>query len=81
MGLPRCKSLPANAGDPGDAGLISRSRFPGGGHGNALQYFCLENPMDRGAWQVVIVHRVVKSRTTEATSHTLAYFESDQNRI
>ena len=75
------KSLPANAGDPGDAGLISRSRFPGEEHGKPLQYSCLENPTDRGAWQVVIVHRVVKSWTTEVTSHTLAYYESDQNRI
>ena len=33
---------------------------PGGGHGNPLQYFCLENPMDRGAWRAV-VHRVTKS--------------------
>ena len=34
-----------------DAGLISGSgRSPGGGHGNPLQYSCLENPMDRGAW-------------------------------
>ena len=36
--------------------------FPGGGHGNPLQYSCLENPLDRGAWQT-IVHRVAKSRT------------------
>ena len=34
----------------------------GGGYGNPLQYSCLENPMDRGAWQT-IVHRVTKSRT------------------
>ena len=37
-------------------------RFPGGGHGNPLWYSCLENPMDRGAWQAT-VHRVAKSRT------------------
>ena len=37
-------------------------RFPGGGHGNPLQYSCLENPMDRGAWQAT-VHRVAKSQT------------------
>ena len=35
---------------------------PGGGHGNPLQYSCLENPIDRGAWQT-IVNRVEKSRT------------------
>ena len=50
------KNLPANIGDVKDAGLIL------GGHGNPLQYSCLENPMDRGAWQAM-VHRVVKSWT------------------
>ena len=49
-----------NAGDPG---LIPESgRSPGEGNGNPLQYSCLENPMDRGAWQAT-VHRVPKSRT------------------
>ena len=47
----------------GDVGLTPGSgRPPGGGHGNPLQYSCLENPVERGAWQVV-VHRVEKSRT------------------
>jgi len=47
----------------GDMGLIPGSeRSPGGGHGNPLQYSCLENPMDRGAWRA-IVHRVAKSWT------------------
>jgi len=50
----------ANAGDIRDVGLIHG--FPGGGHGNPLQYSCQENPMDRGAWQAT-VHRVVKSQT------------------
>ena len=45
------RSLPANAGDIRDVGLIPGSgRAPGGGHSNPLQYSCLENPMDRGAW-------------------------------
>ena len=45
------KNLPANAGDVIDAGSIpGLGRSPGGGHGNPLQYSCLENPMDRGAW-------------------------------
>ena len=57
------KNLPANAGDTQDLGLIpGLGRSPGGGHGNPLQYPCLENPMDRGAWQAM-VHRVAKSRT------------------
>ena len=43
------KNPPANAGDVRDAGLIPGSgRSPGGGHGNPLQYSCLENSMDRG---------------------------------
>ena len=55
------KNSPAcNAGDTGDVGLIPRSgRRPGGGHGNPLQYSCLENPMDRGAWQAT-VHGIAK---------------------
>ena len=49
------------AGDIRDAGLIPRSgRSPGGRHENPLQYSCLENPMDRGAWQATD-HRVIKS--------------------
>ena len=46
------KNPPANAGDVGDMGLISRSGgSPGEGKGNPLQYSCLEKPMDREAWQ------------------------------
>ena len=54
------KTLPANAGD---LDLIPGSgRSPGEGNSNPLQYSCLENPMDRGAW-LATVHRVVKTRT------------------
>ena len=61
------KNLPANAGDTRDAGLIPGSgRSPGGGNGNLLQYFCLENPMDRGDWWAA-VYRVTESDTTEVT--------------
>ena len=57
------KSLPANAGDIRDASSIPVSgRSPGGGHSNLLQYSCLENPMDRGAWWAT-VHGVTKSQT------------------
>ena len=57
------KNLPANAGDIRDASTIPGSgRSPGGGHGNPLQYSCLESPMDRGAWEAT-VHRVTKSWT------------------
>ena len=51
---------PANAGEARDMGSIcGLGRFPGKGNGNQLQYSCLENPMDRGAWQA-IVHEVSK---------------------
>ena len=57
------KNLPDNAGDAGDTDLISESgRCPGGGHGNPLQYSCLENLMDRGAWGAA-VRGVAENRT------------------
>ena len=53
----------SNEGDIRDSGLIpGLGRFPGGGHGNPLQYPCLENPMNRGAWQAT-VHGITKSQT------------------
>ena len=51
------KNLPANAGDTGS--IPGSGKSPGGGICNLLQYSCLKNPMDRGAWQV---HGVAKSR-------------------
>ena len=65
------KSLPASAGD---AGLISGSRRSlGGGRGNPLQYSCLVNLMDRGAWRAT-VHRVSKGRAqlNRRSTHILA---------
>ena len=57
------KNLPDNAGDVRDMGSIPGSgRSPGGGHGNPLQYHCLENPMSRGIWGAT-VHRVTKNWT------------------
>ena len=57
------KILSANTGDPGEAGSISGLRqSPEGGDGKPLQYFCLENPIDRGVWRAT-VHRAAKSRT------------------
>ena len=48
-------NLPANAGDARDESLIpGLGRSPGGGNGNLLQYSCLENSMDRGAWQAIV---------------------------
>jgi len=54
------KNSLANAGDLRDKGSIyGLGRSPEGGHGSALQYSCLENPMDRGAWWATI-HRVIE---------------------
>ena len=55
------KNPPANAGDPRDL-IPGLGRSPGGGHGNPLQYSCLENPMDRGSRRAT-VHGVAKSQT------------------
>ena len=66
------KNPPASAGDGRDVHLISGSgRSPRGRRGNPLQYSCLENPMDRGVWQVM-VHGVMESDTTEY-AHTCVY--------
>ena len=57
------KNLPASAGDSGDANSIPGSgRSPGEGNSNPLQYSCLENSMDREAWQAT-VHAIAKSQT------------------
>ena len=54
------KNLPANAGDIRDTGsILGLGRSPGGRHDNPLQYSCLENPNNKGAWQS-IVHGVTK---------------------
>ena len=59
------KNLPVNAGDPGDPGS---GRSPRGGSGNPLQYSCLENPMDRGAWRAA-VHGVERDRQDRACTY------------
>ena len=70
------KKPPANAGGVRDMGLILGSgRSPRGGHSNQLQYSCLENPMDRGAWRAT-VHGVVKSQTwLKQLNHACTYQE------
>jgi len=63
MGFPHSSLGKESACNAGDLGLIPGSgRSPGEGNGNLLQYSCLENPMDRGAWQAT-VHGVAKSQT------------------
>ena len=57
------KNTPANAGDISNVVSVPGwGKSPGGGHGNPLQYSCLENPMARGAWRAT-VHRVAESWT------------------
>ena len=66
------KESACNARDTGDTGSIPGSgRSPGGVNGNPLQYSCLENPMDRGAWWTV-VHGVAKSQV-QLTTHAQQY--------
>ena len=70
------RNPPANAGHVRASGLIPGSgKSPGGGHGNSLQYSCLENPMDRGAWRDT-AHRVEKSwtRLERLSTHAYMYY-------
>ena len=63
MGFPNGSDGKESVCRAGDRSLIPGSgRSPGGGHGNPLQYSCLENPMDRGAWRAA-VHGVAESQT------------------
>ena len=63
-------NLPANEGDVRDAGSIpGLGKCPGEEHGNPLQYSCLENPMDIGAWWAT-VHKVAKSQTSLKQPYT-----------
>ena len=69
------KNPPANAGNARDLGSIPESgRSPAGGHGNPLQYSCVENPMDRGTWQAA-VHGVAKSWTQLSDFHFACLIE------
>ena len=62
------KNTPANAGDVRDGGLIpGLGRFPGEGPGNPLQDSCLENPVNRGAWQATVHRGHTESDTTKVT--------------
>ena len=62
------KNPPANSGDIRDEGSISGSRrSSGGGHGNPLQYSCLENPMDRGVWWATVPQDCQELDMTDVT--------------
>ena len=68
--LPATKESACNAGN--SSANPGSGRSPGGGHGNSLEYSCLENTMDRGAWQA-IVHEVTKSWTQLSNFHIHTY--------
>ena len=72
------KNPPADAGDWGS--IPGLGRFPGGGHGNPLEYSCLENPMDRGAWWATF-HRAEQSQARlkqlSAHAHSLCHVEAN----
>ena len=53
-------------------------RSPGEENGYLFQYSCLENPMDRGAWEAVIVHGVTKSRTRQRHTHTHTHTHTEE---
>ena len=65
---PDCKESASNTGDLGSIPGLGTS--PGEGNGNPLQYSCLENPMDRGAWQAT-VYGIAKSQTQMSNFHLL----------
>ena len=74
------KKLPTNAGDIKDVGLIpGLGRSPGRGHGNTLQYSCLENPRGGGAWWAT-VHVVTELNMTEVNEHTCMHHDSRSTR-
>ena len=66
------KDLSAKAGDVRDVGsILGLGRVPGVGNGNPLQYSCLKNSVDRGAWQAT-VHGVAELETTKRLEHACA---------
>ena len=80
IGFPGSSDGKESACNAGDLGLIpGLGRSPGGGHGNPLQYSCLENPMDRGAWQATD-HEVPKSQT-QLTKHTTEWLSTAQEYL
>ena len=68
------KNLPANAGDIRDPGsILELERSPGEGNGNSLQYSCLKNPKNRGAWQATIWgHRELDMTEVTGCTHALS---------
>ena len=66
------KNMPAKAGDIGGMdSILGSGRSPIGGNGNPLQYFCLKNPMDRGAWWATVHGVAGPDMTKQLSTHTL----------
>ena len=79
-GFPGGSEVKASACNAGNLGLIPGSgRSPGEGKGNPLQYSCLGNPMDGGAWWAT-VHRVAKS-LTQRSDFTFTFFPSENSKV
>ena len=75
------KKLLAIATDLRVSGSIPGSgRSPGGGHGNPLQYSCLENPMDRGSWQAIVCRVTKELDTTEVTQQACTHRKEKEIR-
>ena len=75
------KNLPASTGEARDTGLIPAcGKSPEEGNGNPLQYSCLENSMDRGAWWAT-VHGVAKLDMTEQLTHTMVFIIIKRNFV
>ena len=75
-GLPWWRSSEESAAKKGDVGSIPGSgRFPGEGNGNALQYSCLENPMDRGAWQATVQGVTKSYNWATDDTHTIEIYQ------
>ena len=75
-GFPGGSEVKVSACNAGDVGSIPGwGRSPGEGNGNPLQYSCLENPMDGGAWWATLVHGVAKSQT-RLSDFTFTFFRN-----
>ena len=71
LGVSDSKESACNVGDLGS--VLGLGRSPREGHGNPLQYSCLENPMDRGAWQATSPCGCKEADMTEQLTHSLSY--------
>ena len=76
------QKLLANAEDTGDAGSMPGSeRSPEAGNGNPLQYFCLENSMDRGTWQATVLEVTKESDMTECSTLIDAFYKKSLQNV